>query len=707
MTLKECLFYKNQNNTKKPLREQSYNYDDVKNEIDPLTIILKDIVCIDIDDIYARKLIAEANESGFFKNLVYEFKPEKDSYHFFFKKSKKSANLKNKNHYQSVANFEYEVLDKEVSVNFTSQWVNFDKPLPELSILFYPAYNQGKNWTLFTTIKETLENTKNANEGEGRSKNMFSLTANLVKNARKNKFSFDESDFLTLYHFYNEFIFNDPLNDREVNNNIKQILVNNESIKNVSEYQSALTENDDKLVFDIVEFSKVFVKKYNIINYNSQIYVYYDNKFLEYDKEWNNHANLIYYLIDSAFIDINNNLGYKFLKLSTNNYNEIINQIKFNAMSYNNNDTNPNQLRVKNGVIDWDEENKCFKHIFGNVGYQYKIFTDIDISYNENIKENQKIDTWLKELFYRGDSEANIIERDNLISVFWEMLGTTLMDNNNNRSAFLFKGYRGKNGKSTMLQFIARFLGNKNVASLKYEQLAESNFALSNLRNKKVNLTDEMPSSFDANNGTIKSLISGGTISTDIKFQPIAQWKNFATLIFASNYNIRVIKFNQAISDRLVILELKNRFDGKNEIKNKEQELLSDIVDYQYTLNKALEGLTRLINNNYIFTKTLDNFNNRLEMILDNEPVKKWLLDNNFLEDIEMNKNEDFIINNRFKEYVKQFSLKELLENFKGWFKDNYDKDSSFGLIGFKDKLKELHNFSIERKDGKEYLKYE
>ncbi|WP_027332943.1 DUF5906 domain-containing protein [Mycoplasmopsis gallinarum] len=706
MLYDKAIFYPSLN--KKPKREEILTYNQVKDSLDTNEYVLDlksmDLICLDIDNQKSRDLLEELLINNDLSHLAYTYKPQTGSFHFFFKNNKYLKNiLKNKHNYLSFSGIEYEILDRKVVFsNSETQRHNLDNinDFPNLDILFFPALNLNKKWAAFSGIEERINNLQGAKEGDKRSENLLVLASNLL---RLNKY-YQAEDLSRFYKYYNNYILEDCLSRNEINNNIKKVLNQFNKSQNASSVfiqALHLTENG-KYKFNLSAFVDIFINEYKIKKYNGEIFIFLDNKYLSANEGYQNKGELFFYLLKLKINEINDLAGHKVIEINMTKYREIWEQIYLSVTEINTNQTNANLIRVANGVLSYDNNARKFDFVSGIV-YDYDVFSYLDIKYNPLITENEKIDNWLRSLFKRNNKQ----EEDKLIQVFWEMLGTVLVDNNNNLSVFLFKGYSGRNGKSTIMQFIARFVGSKNVSSLNYEQLTDADFALSALRNKKVNLTDETPSYFDANNVTFKSLISGEVISNDIKFKRITQWKNFATLIFASNYNLKFKKLNQAISDRLYIIELRNRFIGEKDIKNIEEILLSEERDYQYVLNKALGGFERLIDNHYIFTNTEDNFNNHLEIIFDNEPVKLWLYLHHFFEDIKYGIQEDFILNDKFINIINKDSAIEMLERYKNWYKEYMGVESNIGLGYFKEKMNEMGVKTIMKDNGKEYFVYE
>lgn len=680
----------------------------------------KNIIVIDVDEQKSRDILFNAKGLNYLSELVYSYNKETNSFHFYFS-APSNLKLSNKHTYLTASNLKVEVLlDKVV---FNKENYEFSKnfqstsELPKLDILFFPVKDiTSEKDILFNNVENTITNLENAREGDKRSKNLFSLTSNLLSKSKYYKLEYTKNDFEMLYNFYNEFILADALTRSEVSNNVGQLFKDKTTRTNTSNdaplISSIITTESTskngntfvKYTFSDVLFAKVLINKYHICKYNSQIYLYLENKYIPFENSYLDRVNLFNYIceieinkLNNYFLELGNDTR---IELTQTRYNEIKNQVLLKSKYLEINETS-NDIRVKNGILKWNKELEKYELIYSNSLYNEPIFTSININYVKSTLYNEKVDKFLNEIFKRPD----IQEMENLIKVFYEMLGCVLVDNASYRSAFLFKGYKGRNGKSTLLQLISRFVGSKNVSSLKYEQLTGEGFALSNLRNKKVNLTDEMPSKIDADNGTIKSLISGGIISTDIKFEPISQWKNFATLIFATNYNLKVQKFNSAISDRFYIIELLNQFSAEKgtDVKNKHEQVLSTDADYEYLLQKAVEALTRLIKNNWNFTPTKGNNKHKLEMILDNEPILNWLYTLEYLdENLMLNKSSLSV-----KENFLGTSLKDLLEQFKYWYNDYYGKECLYGMYSFKEKLMEI-GASIMRGDNrKELVAYE
>lgn len=665
INLKSSIFYTNGSKIDGEISQ--YLFDD--NVI--IAKFAKSVFCISVVSVQSREIIFnfQSRYKEWFEKMVYLEEDATDSYlpiyHFFFSDTGYIARYGYLGDNIGVAiNLGFKLNFDGIKVNgpnFSKRSSNFfDANLPNInSAPFLVPLNA------ITT--QTLEPTNN---------NLVAALQTVAPMLEQHKGW--ETDYLNSI--------NQVLNlkyDIEVIQNILKLYHDSKGAINASEnkfeflIRNAKTNEVSKVLYN--NFANYFIDKYPVYLYNSEYFIKYDGKLWPFKNPIEHlSANLSYKLINqeyiSAGLDATKNAALDF---KTTFVNEVVKQVENMAkvVTY----QSQNVICFKNGYLTIDASGNLN---FEELAHSKAItFTHINSVYNPTIVENRKIDSWLEKLFARDDKS----EQANLITAFWQMMGSTLVDNSNVRSAFLFKG-RGKNGKSTMLNFITRFLGHRNVSALSYEQISgdKSNFSLTEMRNKKANVTDEMVKFLDASNGVLKSLISGGQISSDVKYEPLSKWVNTATLIFATNYEPRIGNFNLAIADRFYIIELRNRFDDKNgepEIKNYEKYLLDKVDDFSYVINKAVQGLRQLIANNWKIVATKENSGNIKQLIFNNEPVTKWLYDAQFIDD-------NFQVLPRFFE---TYPIQDKHYHFANWLANKESSDNN-GNHKVKSKGHACHN---------------
>jgi len=236
---------------------------------------------------------------------------------------------------------------------------------------------------------------------------------------------------------------------------------------------------------------------------------------------------------------------------------------------------NINFIPIKNGL--WDIKNK--KLIQHSSEFYFK--TIIPINYNQEAKCPLFI-KFLKEALYPED-----------IPVIQEYFGFSLYRNYFIKKAIICLG-ETDTGKTILLESFINFIGDKNKTGLSLQKISSGNdFVKLSLKDKHLNVYDDLSSKDLMDGGNFKIATGGGNISGEEKFGDYVQFRNFAKHIFATN-KIPPVKDNDdmAYYSRWMII----RFDNTPEKKDLflKEKLANEI---EGILIWALEGLYRLLDN--------------------------------------------------------------------------------------------------------------
>jgi len=207
------------------------------------------------------------------------------------------------------------------------------------------------------------------------------------------------------------------------------------------------------------------------------------------------------------------------------------------------------------------------------------------VNYNE-AAECSNFLTFLGELF---DDEATV-------QFVQEWFGYTLSCSHQ-ANAFLIGVGAGANGKSTLFDVLAQLVGIRNVASAPLSNF-NSEFGLEPLIGKKLNLATE--SDVDAfKTGKLKALTAGEDISINRKNKQEITTKLPTKLVFLMNELPLLNDDSFGFERRLHILPFDKTFLPNEQDKDLPQKLQGEL---EGILLWSLEGLGRLIANNYTFT---------------------------------------------------------------------------------------------------------
>lgn len=190
------------------------------------------------------------------------------------------------------------------------------------------------------------------------------------------------------------------------------------------------------------------------------------------------------------------------------------------------------------------------------------------------------------------------------IPLVQEMLGYFLVPTNRAQKAFLIVGVGGS-GKSVLLRTISDvLLGRENVSNVSWQALNER-FKPAELFGKLVNSFADLPTKNIDDNGIFKALVGEDYLTVEYKNKKPFSFQSFARLLFScnnipKNYGDRsdgfyrrliIIKFNHAVPQNKRDPELLEKFKSE-----------ADGI-----LLFAIEGLKRLLHNNFIFSETQAN----------------------------------------------------------------------------------------------------
>lgn len=207
------------------------------------------------------------------------------------------------------------------------------------------------------------------------------------------------------------------------------------------------------------------------------------------------------------------------------------------------------------------------------------------VNYNEEAAYPSFL-TFLGELF---DDETTV-------QFVQEWFGYTL-STSHKANAFVIGIGSGANGKSTLLDLLAQLVGIQNVASMPLSNF-NSEFGLEPLIDKKLNLATE--SDVDAfKTGKLKALTAGEDVSINRKNKQEITTKLATKLVFLMNELPLLSDNSFGFERRLHILPFDKVFLPHEQNKDLPKELTNEL---EGVLNWSLEGLRRLIGNNYTFT---------------------------------------------------------------------------------------------------------
>lgn len=181
------------------------------------------------------------------------------------------------------------------------------------------------------------------------------------------------------------------------------------------------------------------------------------------------------------------------------------------------------------------------------------------------------------------------------------------------KKALICEGPRDT-GKSVLLDTAIKFIGEKNKTGISLQKISSgSDFTKLSLKEKHLNVYDDLSSRDLNDGGSFKVATGGGYISGEEKFGEYSQFRSYAKQMFATN-KIPPVKDSDDLAyfSRWIVLKFDNQPEKKDPFLRRKlwtEEELSGI------LNWALEGLYRLLKNgDFSYNKTPEQVKRIMEM---------------------------------------------------------------------------------------------
>ena len=270
--------------------------------------------------------------------------------------------------------------------------------------------------------------------------------------------------------------------------------------------------------------------------------------------------------------------------------------------------TPPELINVQNGILNITTNKLTFhspKHHFIN---------EIPVKYDSKAKCPQ-IMKFIKEVLYKDD-----------ISTLQEFMGYCLYRRYHIHKACMFLG-EGKNGKSTMINLMTAFLGEKNVSNKELQELIYQRFSTSKLYGKLLNAAADISDSALKKTGKFKELTGEDRIDAEEKFKGSFSFVNYAKFMFSANKLPPADDDSYAFFRRWILISFPNTFIGKQCDENLINKLTTP-EELSGFLNWCLIGLQRLLKTgDFSFNKTVEEVAEQYKTLSDPEYafVKKYL----------------------------------------------------------------------------------
>lgn len=500
------------------------------------------------------------------------------------------------------------------------------------------------NWLKPVSTPAEQFNFKGMSDGDGRNQELFNYIVYLQSKG------FVKDDVKDVLSVINGFVFADSLSDYELSQ-----IERDEAFKSDDEVKE-MAEPKKVQGFKHNIFGNELIEQYHIITVNDQLYIYENGYYQQDDR-----------IIERKMIEM-------FPSIKQSQRSEVLAYIRIETHKKATDiKINPYIINLNNTRLDVRTTELL---PFSPDAIE---FDRIPVKYDPEAY-NEDVDHMLKKVF-EGDVEV--------LNLFDEMLGYTLIKHNRYRSGFMFVG-SGRNGKSTILDMIKAFLGRPNYSTIGLDKLVDR-FSTAELEHKLANIGDDINNVPIKESGTIKKLFTGDSIMVERKGERPFELEPYAKMIFSANEIPRSYDKTEGFYSRLIFIPFDAKFTANDDDYDPNiEDKITTPNALSYLLNRALKGAKQLIQDGS-FTQPQRVLKVMDEYKTDNSTTLSWL--------------EDAGVD---LEQIIDTPSAELYSDFVDWCKRSGIK--TFNVTGKKVFNKELiDKFGLERgqkqrHDGKRYF---
>lgn len=212
-----------------------------------------------------------------------------------------------------------------------------------------------------------------------------------------------------------------------------------------------------------------------------------------------------------------------------------------------------------------------------------------------------------------------------LVDTINELLGYILCSSIQAEKLIILTG-SGANGKSTFLNLVTAFIGVENVSNISVTEINAKAFARHFIADKRLNLMFEAEHDMTLSGlmrGAVKQIVTGDPTSAEIKMGKAYSFIPKLKLVMATNTFPKVDRIpDHATARRLLILPFNNHFPPEKADKSMLNKLLAE---QSGILNRAIEGLVRLRENEWRFSYELKSQKLLQEMVCVEFPIFEFV----------------------------------------------------------------------------------
>lgn len=413
-----------------------------------------------------------------------------------------------------------------------------------------PVFNQGIREDLPEIFipKKTYLDLLGMDEGDGRNNALFQTRQNINDLSNKD----------TIIRFINQWVFADPLNEKEIETLTRMMA------------KPVAQEGGE------YEIASYLMKEYRMVKYQNSVYFYHEDEFITNNE-----------ILKRIVFDTVGNQKMRYVE-------EVMKQIDARCKLID--DNKVFDIKFTNGIL---RDGKFIE-------IEYKDFTpySIDVPYIENATPVKDVVDYVNHLTNNDESYRTLL---------FEILGHTLIvDKEVKRMLakfFIFIG-GGGNGKGTLLQIIKAILNEKNVSANSIDDLTKEQYLVS-MKGKLANLGDDIQDTpiNEKMMKMLKNISTSDFIQVRELYQSSTSIALTTSLIFASNHRMKSFEKGESYKRRVMWLPMYSKVkEGRKDPQFITKQTSPEALIYW--VSEMVSGYMRLYENGaFTYCKLVDEEN--------------------------------------------------------------------------------------------------
>jgi putative DNA primase/helicase len=344
--------------------------------------------------------------------------------------------------------------------------------------------------------------------------------------------------------------------------------------------------------FLVKKFIPKFVKDNNYISFADDLYMYENGVYIQAK----DHLKDIQNMLSSNDPQIVRNVKNTSIALKT----------KYEVMLENVNSNN-DIINFRNGIYNI-KNNKLENH-------NPNILSTIQVNGNYSKFDNDVYESSMFKEYIK--TSFNDCDHDTIQEIF----GYCLTGYTQAQKMFFFLG-EGRNGKGVLLRLIDNLYKDEFKSAIRLEHMSNDD-RLAQLFGKYINIAGDISPKYIEDDAIIKSVIGQDPLLGSKKYKDTMRFFNKAKFLFSGQKMPGTAGKEFAFLERLIIIKCDRIISPENRIPNLDNVLCEN--EFELILSWAIEGLKRLIKNNFRFTVSEQGRKNIENYDYENNSLKQFV----------------------------------------------------------------------------------